>query len=422
VITTPNHVPSLRPGERLLLSAVEDLGPASRASLARVTGLPASTVVGLVAKLLADGVLVEQPAPTPADRAARLNPPGSGPGRRSGGRPAKVLALARPAGLVAALAISRHEIRVGAVGLDGSLRATAVLPLETVEVPDVIPAAIDLLDSALGAAGLDRSALSSAVVGVPGPFVRGTGVIALREVPEPIRRFFPGSNPGWMQRDPAPRVAEVLGVPAVAENDANLGAIGEATYGAARGLDVSIYLKYAQGLGAGIVIGGRPLRGASGHGGELAHVRVDDDGPVCGCGGRGCLAVLTSPEYLLVALRRSYLNATAMDDVIALAEHGDPGVLRLLHDSGRLIGRPLADLCTLLNPDAVVLDARLGAAATPLLDGLREMIDRFTLAPAAEAVAVRPGGLGPDAELFGAAALAQSEGLASRFPPLTGRR
>src|SRR5690348_11344680 len=392
----------LRPAERLVLSALAESGPTTRAALARVTGLPGSTVVGLVAKLLADGVVTESDAALTGARAA--------------GRPAKVLALARPAGLVAALAISRHEVRAGVVGLDGTLRGSAAVPLESLEAPDVVPTALDVLAAAVAAGGPEASRLTAAVVGVPGPFRRGEGVVAMRDVPEPIRRFFPGGLPGWMRHDPAPEVARRLGVPAVAENDANLGALGEAAFGAARGGEVAVYVKYAQGLGAGVVVGGRVVRGASGHGGELTHVRVADDGPICGCGGRGCLAVLTSPEHLLAALRRSYRDAAAMDDVIALAEHGDPGVLRLLHDAGRLIGRPLADLCAVLNPHAIVLDARLGAATEPVLAGIREAIDRWALAPAAEAVRVVRGELGEDAELLGAAALARQESLGSPLP------
>jgi predicted NBD/HSP70 family sugar kinase len=409
--STAAATPALRPAERLLVAALEGLGWSTRTGLARATGLPGSTVVGLVAKLLADGVLAESTGPGGSPDGAVPAGAGAPPAPRSAGRPAKVLALARPAGLVAALAVSRHEIRAGVVGLDGTLRAAAAIPQESLAATDVVTPAVALLDEALAADGLDRTALRAAVVGVPGPFRRGEGVVPLRDVPEAVRRFFPGAMPGWMSSDPAPAVARRLGVAAVAENDANLGALGEAVFGAGRGGEVSVYVKYAQGLGAGIVVGGRPLRGASGHAGELTHVRVADDGPVCGCGGRGCLAVMTSPEHLLAAMRRSYHDATAMDDVIALAEHDDRGVLRLLHDAGRLIGRPLADLCGMLNPHAVVLDARLGAATEPVLAGIREAIDRYTLAPAAEAVRVVRGELGENAELHGAAALARLEGL-----------
>jgi predicted NBD/HSP70 family sugar kinase len=386
-----------------MISAIEELGPISRAALARATGLPGSTIVGLVSKLLADGVLTETPSQSTR-------------GTRASGRPAKLISLAGQTGLVAGFAISRHEIRVGVIGVDGTLLAEAATAMQSLEVADIVSPMIGLFVELLGTSGIDRSAVTSAVIGVPGPFRRGVGVVPLRDVPEPIRRFFPGSTPGWMQHDPAPDVASRLGVPAVAENDANLGALGEAVYGAASGLGSVIYLKYAQGLGAGIVIGGRPVRGASGQAGELAHVRVDDDGPVCGCGGRGCLGVMTSPERFLAALRYSYHDADAQNDIIALAEHGDPGVLRLLHDAGRRMGRPLADFCTMFNPDALVLDARLGAAAIPVLAGIRETIDRYALAPAAEAVQVLPGTLGDNAELLGAAALARLEGLGRLTP------
>lgn len=393
-------VRQLRPGERLVLAAVEEAETTTRSELARATGLPGSTVVGIVGKLLAEGALVEQ-----ASVVAGV------------GRPAKRLALPRFEGLVAVLAVSRHEVRAGLVAPEGDVRARAVLPVEALEVADVITPGVALLENLLRESGVAPDSIAAAVVGVPGPFRRGAGVIPRPDVPEAVRDLVPGGRPGWMRQDPAPLVTERLGVPALAENDANLGALGEATYGAGRDLGIVVYVKYAQGLGAGVVIDGRPLRGASGHGGELTHVRVDDDGPVCTCGGRGCLAIMTSPDRFLSLLQMSYRGATAMDDVIALAEHGDLGVLGLLRDAGRLMGRPLADLCAVLNPHAIVLDSRLGAAGPPVLEGIRWTIDRYALAPAAEAVRVVPGTLGADAELLGAVALARLEGVLPRTRP-----
>src|SRR5690349_12968396 len=99
----------------------------------------------------------------PAERLVLSALAESGPTARAAGRPAKVLALARPAGLVAALAISRHEVRAGVVGLDGTLRGSAAVPLESLEAPDAVPTALDVLAEAVAAAGPEASRLTAAV-------------------------------------------------------------------------------------------------------------------------------------------------------------------------------------------------------------------------------------------------------------------
>ena len=95
-------------------------------------------------------------------------------------------------------------------------------------------------------------------------------------------------------------------MPVHLDNDANVGALGEATFGAGAGVDVMAYLRLSAGIGAGLVIGGRPFRGARGVAGEIGHVLVDPQGPICRCGNRGCLETFASPPALCELLRRSH--------------------------------------------------------------------------------------------------------------------
>ena len=110
--------------------------------------------------------------------------------------------------------------------------------------------------------------------------------------PESIKEALPGLRDelSWLHADPAALVTERLDVVATADNDANLAALGEAAFGAGRGLENFIYVKAVDGLGAGLFLNGQLYRGARGLAGELAHVQIDPDGPWCSCGGRGCLA------------------------------------------------------------------------------------------------------------------------------------
>jgi predicted NBD/HSP70 family sugar kinase len=195
-------------------------------------------------------------------------------------------------------------------------------------------------------------------------------------------------------------------VPAWAENDANLAALGEAHFGSGRGFEDLLYLKIVVGVGAGIVLGGRLHRGAGGLAGELAHLHIKEDGPVCACGGRGCLMTQFSSPRLVDLVQSAHTHPLTLQDVLTLAEQGDPGVQRVLSDLGRTIGRSLADLCVYLNPAAIIVDGMLGSAAEPVIAGIRQMLQRYVQPLAADVTLVR-GELGATAEVLGAVALAR---------------
>src|SRR5262249_49715850 len=158
----------------------------------------------------------------------------------------------------------------------------------------------------------------------------------------------------------------------------NLAALGEHRAGAGRDQPEQLYvLLNSRGIGSGVIVGGRLVRGASGYAGELSHVQVDDDGPLCVCGGRGGLATRLGAR-VLAQVQPVYAQSVSYDDILAMAERGDAGPARILSDIGRLVGRTLADVCTVLNPGLIVVDGTLGSAARFVVDGIREQVDRFT--------------------------------------------
>jgi predicted NBD/HSP70 family sugar kinase len=186
------------------------------------------------------------------------------------------------------------------------------------------------------------------------------------------------------------------------DNDANLGALGEVLFGAARGLRNVVYVKVSSGIGAGLVLAGRLYRGSAGKAGELGHVQARPHGAVCRCGNRGCLETVASTPALVDLLRRSHGPGFAFGDLLGLLAAGDPGATRVVEDAGHAIGRVLGDLCDLLDPEAIVVGGELAASGEPFLEAMRaEIGDR--LLP--RAVDVRPGLLGERAEVLGALAL-----------------
>ena len=166
-------------------------------------------------------------------------------------------------------------------------------------------------------------------------------------IPAPLdrrsARIRTGIMPGWQGLLPGEELERRLGVPVHADNDANLGALAELHHGIARGRHDVIYLKVASGVGAGIILGGRLHRGASGIAGEIGHVQVGEDGHVCRCGNRGCLETMVSAARLLELLQPAYDTPLTMERLLALDVEGDAGVRRVLTDAGRTIGRAVAD-------------------------------------------------------------------------------
>ena len=185
-----------------------------------------------------------------------------------------------------------------------------------------------------------------------------------------------------------------VGLPVQAENDANLGALAELFWGAGKDAADLIYLKVATGVGAGIVVGGRLFGGAGGTAGEIGHTTIDGDGPICRCGNRGCLETLAAAPAIVDLLRRSLGHDLTIEEIIERAEAGDPGCRRAIADSGRHIGRVLADVCNLLNPQRVVVGGSVGQAGDLLLDEMREAVRRTALPSRREGRGDRPRGPG----------------------------
>lgn len=356
-------------------------GPMSRADLARATGLSRTTVSSLVGELITTGHVVET-----SDRGR--------PHKGGSGRPPLLVALSTPGGGVAGVDLGHRHVRVAVADRRG-----AVLTEETtaVDVDEDGGAALDraarMVRHALREAGLAREDLQAVGMCVPAPLDRRSASIRT------------GILPGWRRLSPGEELHRRLGVPVFADNDANLGALAELTRGAAHGVADAVYVKVASGLGAGIVLGGRLHRGATGIAGELGHVQVGEDGQVCRCGNRGCLETLVAAPRLVALLQPAYDEVLSVERILELDADADAGVRRVLSDAGRAIGRALADLCNNLNPELVVVGGSLGTSAS-LGEGIRAAVDRYAQPDTAAALRIVSGELGDRAEVVGAVSLA----------------
>jgi predicted NBD/HSP70 family sugar kinase len=367
-----------------VVAAVRRRGSVTRADLERMTELSRATVAALVAQLIDDGTLRE----LPADEGART---GTGPGR-----PPARLALTESAGIVVGLAFSHDDLRTAAATLSGDVLAEQSVQLAVDNSAGVaLDAAAAEFNSILRKISHGERDVHSVVLGLPAPLDRHTGRVVINNI-----------LPGWVDLDPAAELEARIHRPVTQENAVNLGALGEMTYGGGTGMRDLVFVKVSTGVGAGLIFDGRLYRGASGYAGELGHIQVQSNGLLCRCGSRGCLETLVSAPHLIAALQPMHADLLTIADVIRLVEAGDSGAGRVVSDAGRTVGRSLADMCNVLNPEAVIVGGELSVASSALTDGIREAIARYAQPSVARAVTVSTGKLESRAELLGAIALA----------------
>ncbi|MFD0637162.1 ROK family protein [Catenulispora yoronensis] len=163
-----------------------------------------------------------------------------------------------------------------------------------------------------------------------------------------------------------------LGLPVLADGDTKLGALAERRWGAARGCDEFVYMKLHGGVGGAFVSNGRLARGATGGAGEIGHLIVDANGPLCRCGNRGCLETFVGLPVVMRALEPAYGDRLTLRNVITMAWQGDRGCIRALSDAGSMAGRAVGMLGNILNPETVIIGGALSAAGELLMGPLRE--------------------------------------------------
>lgn len=367
-----------RANSALVLRSLAQVGPSSQAELSRATGLSRASVTNIVRQLEADGQVR-----TWEDV--------------RGGRRARVVERVVPAKLLAAVCIGRNDVRITLADLNLEVLAET----EAHSVEELTPTAClddvaTRLEQLLASIERDRSDLLGAVVGVPAPIDVRTGTLGSGA----LMRDWVGVN---LREELETR----LDVPVTVENDANLGALGEFRSGGYEpGTENLIYVRITTGIGAGIVLGGRLHRGASGVAGEIGHTSLDPAGPLCRCGNRGCLEVYAVAPVVLDVERTDIPSLRSTDDVIRLAIDGEITSLRIVEDMAGRLGVAVANLCNTLNPDVVVFSGPITALGDLLLDPVRREVERRSVPSAAGAVRVTPARLGTGAEALGALAIA----------------
>jgi predicted NBD/HSP70 family sugar kinase len=188
-------------------------------------------------------------------------------------------------------------------------------------------------------------------------------------------------------------------------NDADLGALGEAASGAARGLSDFIYLRVASGVGSGLVFGGQLYRGGGGFAGDIGHLRVREEGEPCACGSRGCLETLISLRGMAAGLQRARPGLRPLE-LLSFLSSADPEAREMLYGAGWKAGRALFGVVNLLNPEAVLIGGSLAFAGEEMLAGLRDSISTHSQPTATAGLRIERAQHRERAEVLGGLALA----------------
>jgi predicted NBD/HSP70 family sugar kinase/biotin operon repressor len=390
--TAPGSLSALREqNRRRVIAVLEARGAASQADIARATKLSRTTVSSLVNQLVAEGVIVERPdgvrhAPSP-----------------SGGRPPTLLTLQPRSGGFAGIEFGRESVRVAIANRAGELLIEA--RSGRLEVAHEAAAALATAETMV------RDLLAEADITEDELIGAGVAVSA------PVRTDLPGYAsrvifPSWSELDVTTMLSLRFGVPVKLGNDANLGALAEATFGAGRSARNILYVMLSEGIGGAVIIDKTIYTGRTGTAGELGHLIVNPAGDVCRCGNRGCLATVAGGAALSGALRQTHGQEITLDQVIKLVHDGALGAVRLIADAGRAVGHTLAGLCSLLDPGLVIIGGELAPAGEVLLGGVREALDEWISPANGQKYPVVPGELGAQAEVLGAVALAMKQASA----------
>jgi glucokinase len=202
------------------------------------------------------------------------------------------------------------------------------------------------------------------------------------------------------------RMAERHGLPVAIENDANAAAVAEWRAGAARGAGYVVMLTLGTGVGGGLILDGKPYRGATGGGAELGHVVVEYDGPPCPCGGRGHLESFVSGKAADAVARELYGPESGAPELVRRGRAGESQAVAALAEIGKRLGAGIASFLNTFEPELVVIGGGFGGALELLLAPAREVISRDALVPTRDTVRIVEAELGVEAGVIGAGLIA----------------
>lgn len=378
-----------------IMRALRRQGRISRSEISNITGWSKAKASQEIRSLVDKGYLVEV-----------------GEGVSQGGRKPRLLKINNQLGYIAGIDIGATSLDIALADVTGSILQRCSEPTDVRWSPEtVLGRCSELILELIRAQGGMPDQMLGIGVGVPGPvdFARGV-LVAPPLMPEwenfPIRDFFKKTFASAF---------------IVVDNDVNIMALGEQRVGDGAGIDHFIFVKIGTGIGAGIISNGKIHRGSDGCAGDIGHICVDKQGPLCACGNRGCLEAMTAgpaiasrameaarngSSPILSQMRESNGGVIRPEDVNAACREGDQASLDIIRDSGKTIGDVLASLVNFFNPSHIFIGGGIANFGNHLLVAIRRAVLYRSLPLATTHLSIQFSRVGSNAGVMGAISLA----------------
>ena len=349
--------------EKILVDLVRKYGEISISDLMAFTDYSRTKITGYVESLLNKNILV-------ANNVTEY----------TGGRRSRMYSLNGDFGIVAGIDVGATSIDLGIADFSGRLLVRYAEPATVKDGPiRILGRVCSLLEKLLQENNLVPAQLHGIGIGVPGPVDFSMGILVSPPIMpgwdrypiiETIHQWFPSSN-------------------VVVDNDVNVMALGEIYQGSGKGINNLIFIKIGTGIGAGIVCEGKIYRGASGCAGDIGHICVDKNGPICHCGNKGCLeAMAAGPAIAERALQAAQAGKSSIimnlyekngrilqaEDVGNASREGDALAIEVIRESGQYIGDVLAGLVNFYNPEMIVIGGGVSNLGNLLLSTIRQTV------------------------------------------------
>jgi glucokinase-like ROK family protein len=359
----------------------------SRTDIAQELGLTRASVTIIINDLIENDIVLETES-----RSTRS------------GRPPVVLEINPRSGLVAAIDMGATHLSVALGDFSAHILDETEQTFRIADGPEpCLEVADRALKSILEKNGVKVADLSAIGLSVPGPVITETGMV-----------MSPPIMPGWDRFPIRAKLEKLWKVPITLNNDANFGALGEWVYGAGRGEKNLAFIKVGSGIGAGLIINQQIYGGTTGSAGEMGHLTIDENGPLCTCGNHGCLeafaggrAIEIQAQKLIESGKRTLLSDSnshniTVRDVADVARRGDLAAQEILNRSGTFIGIAVAGLINLINPGVVIIGGGVAEVGDLLTAPIRKVVRERSLRASEHAVKITTAMLGRRSTLIGA--------------------
>ncbi len=377
----------------LILKELYHNGCKSIPELSKIIHMSTPTITRAIDELIENGFLIEE-----------------GVGSSSGGRRPNLYGLNPSARYVIGVDISKHHIRLGLFDFNNQPVSDIKVIDEGLEVSkDFMKSLKESVNDFIAESGIDKKKIMGIGIAIPGLRDLHTGI---------SYSYLQDEKPATIQFE------NIFDYPVFVENDAKVMALGEQAFGLAQGKQNVLCLNIGSLIGLGMILNGKLYKGNSGFSGEFGHIQVDPDGQLCYCGKIGCLETLASGSTMIKRARKEIAEGATtvirsmvgndpgkitIEIVLQAAQRGDQFAIGLLANIGEHLGRGIAVLIHLFNPELIIIGGELTKAENYIVDPIQQNLNKYTIAKIRRDAQIMTSTLGQNAGLMGTVAMVMEQ-------------